>query len=92
LTRAKAALYAGWIAGAAAVVLAGRFALVAGALFVTAAVLIALATGWGVALEYNDGAMGRPRLEDKKLRFVSVVAYLIAICFVVMGVSLIAGA
>src|SRR3954471_14847698 len=91
VTRAKAALYAGWIAGAAAVVLAGRFTLMAGVLFVAAAALIALATAWGVALEYNRSA-GRPQLKASSLRFMSVLTYLIAACFVVLGVSLIASA
>jgi hypothetical protein len=88
VTRGKFSLYFAWACVAGAVATAGRYELVAGALFVLAALALSLAVACGVVTEYS-GRDQSERLPRNRVRIVSAVAVAVAICFAVLGVSLI---
>jgi hypothetical protein len=88
VTRAKATLYLGWLAGAVGLVLAGRAESVAGALLAASGALLLVSARWGVVSEYN-GWRGAPRMPASQVRLVSAFLCFVAACFVGLGIAMI---
>jgi hypothetical protein len=78
-------LYAGAVAAAAGVVVAGRFSRIAGVCLAVAGLLFALAARFGVAEKYAPTAMRK-----RNVRLINLTLGAVGVLFVGLGAALIA--